>query len=76
MDTSSLNAAIVNTYKFACDRYFTSPGNKSKNKTKVLNGSNGQSGGPCGVYQYSPVSLAKAVKNQAELEGMQNAHLR
>lgn len=39
-------------------------------------GSNGQSGGPSTFYRSSPISLAKAVKNHAELEGMRSSHLR
>ncbi|KAK9292664.1 hypothetical protein L1049_020642 [Liquidambar formosana] len=76
LDTSSVNAAIINTFMSACDRYFGSLKNKSKNNTKTCDGFNGQSGGPTGVYRMSPISLEKAVKNHAELEGMRNSHLR
>ncbi|KAL6964795.1 Aminopeptidase P2 [Sarracenia purpurea var. burkii] len=76
LDTSSVNAAIVNTYKFACERYFGSPGSKSKNNSISNDGFNGQSRGPAGICRTSPISLAKAVKNQAELDGMRNSHLR
>ncbi|KAI9383044.1 hypothetical protein POPTR_013G021400v4 [Populus trichocarpa] len=73
-DTSSVNAAIVNTYKSACDRHFEI--HASDRKGNLHNGSNNQSWGPSGVYRASPISLAKAVKNPAELEGMHNSHLR
>ncbi|KAJ6757190.1 XAA-PRO AMINOPEPTIDASE 1 [Salix koriyanagi] len=73
-DTSSVNAAIVNTYKSACDRHFEI--HASDRKGNLHNGSNDQSWGPSGVYRASPISLAKAVKNHAELEGMRNSHLR
>lgn len=76
LDTSSVNAAIVNTYKSSCDRYMGSLRNKTKGMRKMQDSSNGQSGGPAGVYKPSPISIAKAVKNHAELEGMQNSHLR
>lgn len=76
LDTSSVNAAIANTYKSACDKYMGSLGNKTKGQSKIYDSSNGQSGGPTGVYGLSPISLAKAVKNHAELEGMRNSHLR
>ncbi|XP_050274149.1 aminopeptidase P2 [Quercus robur] len=76
LDTSSVNAAIANTYKSACDKYMESLGNKTKGQSKIYDCSNGQSGGPTGVYGLSPISLAKAVKNHAELEGMRNSHLR
>ncbi|KAM1802148.1 hypothetical protein ACFX11_033653 [Malus domestica] len=73
MDISSLNAAIVNTFNSACEGYYESL--KSKRKSKS-DDSNGWSGGPTGIYRVSPVSLAKAVKNDSELEGMQSCHLR
>ncbi|KAL0413106.1 UNVERIFIED_CONTAM: Aminopeptidase P2 [Sesamum radiatum] len=74
LDTSSVSAAIVNTFKSACDKYISTAGVNS-NKKAVLNGPDGQSCGPSVVYRSSPVSLAKAVKNEAELEGMRNCHL-
>ena len=70
LDTSFVNAAIVNTYKSTCDKYMGSLRNKTKGM-KMYDSSNSQ-----GVYKSSPISLAKAVKNHAELEGMQNSHLR
>ncbi|CAL1407354.1 unnamed protein product [Linum trigynum] len=79
LDPSSINAAIVNTYKAAGEKHLESLGsedNSMSKNPKVSNGSSGQSWGPCGVYRASPISLAKAVKNPCELEGMRNAHLR
>lgn len=76
LDTSSVNAAIANTYKSACEKYTGSLGNKTKGENKIYDNSNVQSGRPTGVHRLSPISLAKAVKNHAELEGMQNSHLR
>ncbi|KAL8540826.1 hypothetical protein ACS0TY_002157 [Phlomoides rotata] len=76
LDTSSVSAAIVNTYKSDCDQYFTTAGIVNKNKKPVVNGPDNQSCGPTAVYKSSPVSLAKAVKNEAELDGMRNSHLR
>ncbi|KAL3728283.1 hypothetical protein ACJRO7_032952 [Eucalyptus globulus] len=70
LDTSSVNAAIVNTYKSACDKYLN-----KKSKARVHD-YNGRSAMPSGVYRASPISLAKAVKNDAELQGMRNSHLR
>ncbi|GFZ02959.1 metallopeptidase M24 family protein [Actinidia rufa] len=75
LDTSSVNAAIVNTYKSACDGYFRSIGNKSKDNPISYDSSNSQSGGPAGICRTSPIYSTKAVKNQAELEGMRNSHL-
>ncbi|KAH6826573.1 Metallopeptidase M24 family protein [Perilla frutescens var. hirtella] len=77
LDTSSVSVAIVNTYKSACDKYSSIAGivNK-KNKRTVVNGPGNKSFGPAAVYKSSPVSLGKAIKNEAELEGMRNSHLR
>lgn len=68
LDTASVNAAIASTYAIACDKFLESLGSKSKGKNL--------SGAPCALCKSSPVSLAKAVKNHAELEGMRNSHLR
>ncbi|XP_070024553.1 aminopeptidase P2 [Nicotiana tabacum] len=76
LDTSSVNAAIVNAYESACYKYPWNSATKSRRKKTANLDSNGQSGGPCAVYRSSPVSLRKAVKNDAELEGMRNCHLR
>ncbi|CAH9145144.1 unnamed protein product [Cuscuta epithymum] len=76
MDTSSVNAAITNAYKSACDRYYGIPAVKKGNKKGTKHDSNGDSRGPHALYRSSPVSMAKAVKNSAELEGMQSCHLR
>ncbi|KAL0455076.1 UNVERIFIED_CONTAM: Aminopeptidase P2 [Sesamum latifolium] len=76
LDTSSVSAAIVNTFRSACDKYISTAGVVNSNKKAVPNSPDGQSCGPTVVYRSSPVSLAKAVKNEAELEGMRNCHLR
>ncbi|CAN0914258.1 Aminopeptidase P2 [Linum grandiflorum] len=76
LDPSSVNAAIVNSYRTACDKHLGSEGNDKGKSRKLSNGSSGQSLGPSGVYRASPISLAKALKNPCELEGMRNAHLR
>ncbi|XP_078181466.1 metallopeptidase M24 family protein [Carex rostrata] len=69
LDSSSVNAAIVSVFRSACERYSTELNNNSSNQ-------NIHYGGPDAVYKVSPVALAKAVKNNAEIEGMKNAHLR
>ncbi|KAK3200261.1 hypothetical protein Dsin_023676 [Dipteronia sinensis] len=76
LDPYSVNAAIMHTYKSASDKYHGSSGNERKHKAKMYDDSNGQSRGPEGVYRASPISLAKALKNSAELEGMRNSHIR
>ncbi|CAN4108747.1 unnamed protein product [Withania somnifera] len=76
LDTSSVNAAIVNAHESACYKYPWNSATKSRKKGTANLDSNGQSGGPCAVYRSSPVSLSKAIRNDAELEGMRNFHLR
>ncbi|CAK8544660.1 unnamed protein product [Lathyrus sativus] len=76
LDTSSVNAAIVNAYKAACDRYYQNYESKHKTRNKGSDKSNESSDVPIAVQKLSPVSLAKAIKNEAELKGMQDCHLR
>ncbi|RAL52500.1 hypothetical protein DM860_007357 [Cuscuta australis] len=76
LDKSSVNAAIENAYTSACDRYSRSLGGRKGNKGGTSLDSNGVSREPQALYRSSPVSMAKAVKNSAELEGMQSCHLR
>ncbi|KAI7741667.1 hypothetical protein M8C21_005365 [Ambrosia artemisiifolia] len=68
LDTSSVNAAISSTYATACDKYIERLSSKSKG--------NNLSGAPTALCKSSPISLAKAIKNHAELEGMRDSHLR
>ncbi|XP_027349794.1 aminopeptidase P2 isoform X2 [Abrus precatorius] len=76
LDTSSVNAAIVNAYEAACNRYYQNQESRHKTRKKGSDGSIDHSDIPFAVHKVSPVSLAKAIKNEAELEGMQNCHLR
>lgn len=76
LDTSSISVAIVNTFKSACDKYSDTAGNVNKNKRIAANGLGNKLRGPSAVYKSSPISFAKAIKNEAELEGMRNSHLR
>lgn len=72
LDTSSLNAAIVQTYKSAHYEYRLNQSNKSNQKNKI----HYEVSGPSGVFMMSPVSFSKSLKNDAELEGMRSSHLR
>ncbi|CAL0311227.1 unnamed protein product [Lupinus luteus] len=76
LDTSSVNAAIVKAYDAACDSYNRKHESKFKARTKGFDGSNEHFNGPIAVHKTSPISLAKAIKNESELEGMRNCHLR
>lgn len=79
-----MNAAIITAFKSSCDRHM-----KKKGKTgekvgeKEASSNNRITGDPSvhngvisAVYNVSPVALAKSVKNDAEIEGMKNSHLR
>lgn len=74
LDRSSANAAIVNTYNSACERYYEHL--EKLGNTQMNDGLNSWSAAPTGIYKVSPVAFAKAIKNDAELEGMRNCHLR
>lgn len=71
LDTS-LNAAIAQTYKSARDKHLLFHSNIGKQKNRI----NDEFSESSGVYMKSPISLAKALKNDAELEGMRSSHLR
>ncbi|KAL8159507.1 hypothetical protein V2J09_001044 [Rumex salicifolius] len=76
LDTSSVNAAVVNTFDSACDKHSRRFGS-SKRKMAGRNGSsNGQLDGPAIIHKISPIPIGKAIKNQFEIEGMKNCHLR
>ncbi|CAH2055031.1 unnamed protein product, partial [Thlaspi arvense] len=76
MDPSTLNVAIISTYISACEKHSRKSGNEDKAKTKFSVGSSGYPAKPSGIYRPSPISWAKAIKNDAELQGMKNSHLR
>ncbi|ESW19042.1 hypothetical protein PHAVU_006G091700 [Phaseolus vulgaris] len=76
LDTSSVNVAIVNAYGAACDKYYQNREKKHKTRTNSFDGYIESSDLPFAVHKVSPVSISKAIKNESELEGMQNCHLR
>ena len=71
IDSATVNAAIVNSFKLAAKIH-----DKKGHKSKSYNSSNGSFEGATVVYKSSPISIAKALKNCAEIEGMRNSHLR
>ncbi|KAL6553528.1 Aminopeptidase P2 [Orobanche gracilis] len=75
LDRSSVSVAIVNAFKSACEKYSGTAGNVEKNKRTAANGTVNKSRGPAAVYRGSPISFAKAIKNESEIEGMRNSHL-
>lgn len=84
LDKSSVNAAIFSKFKSACDKNIQKSGNNTKKRVGHLTTTDNPSAkshdaeieGPSVYYRVSPVSEAKALKNEAELEGMRNSHLR
>lgn len=84
LDSSSVNAAIVTAFKSSCDRHMKKKGKAGKkvgekqasSDEPTTRGSDVQNGALNTVYNVSPVTLAKSVKNEAEIEGMKNSHLR
>jgi Xaa-Pro aminopeptidase len=83
LDSSSINAAIVNVFRSSCERYVKKRGKagrqigKESSQGDPATGSSGvQNGTVNALYKVSPATLAKAVKNEAEVEGMKSSHLR
>ncbi|XP_006657547.2 aminopeptidase P2 [Oryza brachyantha] len=83
LDSSSINAAIVNVFRASCDRHVNKRGKAGRQSGKESpsgepgSGSSGvQNGNLQALYKVSPVTLAKAVKNEAEIEGMKSSHIR
>jgi len=84
LDSSSVNAAIITAFKSSCDRRLKRKGKAGKKVGEKEASSDDPITGDPGVqnlvisavYNVSPVALAKSVKNDAEIEGMKNSHLR
>ncbi|XP_008802675.2 aminopeptidase P2 isoform X1 [Phoenix dactylifera] len=85
LDTSSVNAAIVSRFKSACNKHFAKFEKQARDKkvdgeTSPDMATNKHQDirieGPTGLYKLSPVTLAKAVKNKSEIDGMRSCHLR
>ncbi|EHA8588643.1 Aminopeptidase P2 [Cocos nucifera] len=84
LDTSSVNAAIVSRFKSACNKHLAKFEEKARDKVNQETSpdmapnkhQDTQIEGPTALYKLSPVTLAKAVKNKAEIDGMCSCHLR
>nr|ATB19836.1 metallopeptidase M24 family protein [Juniperus oxycedrus] len=83
LDTSCTNVAIVDAFHSACNKYFENLPKRSKQKSikernKLVNAKSidSEMEGPLAIHKASPVAIAKAIKNGAELDGMRQAHLR
>ena len=77
IDKSSVNAAIHKAFTSASEKHYQKLENKTKNRSDKLDEIlDIHVGGPAAMCRVSPISMAKAIKNHAELEGMRNSHLR
>lgn len=79
LDASRVSVAIKNAFSDACMQYYdncmSSRSSKSGSKEEA-EPERKEANGPAALHRPSPVGLAKALKNDAELEGMRQAHLR
>jgi Xaa-Pro aminopeptidase len=79
-----MNAAIITAFISSCDRHMKRKGklgNKVEEKevssdTPINRSPGVENGAVNAVFNVSPVTLAKSIKNEAEIEGMKNSHLR
>ncbi|BBN15819.1 Xaa-Pro aminopeptidase [Marchantia polymorpha subsp. ruderalis] len=71
LDASRVSVAIKNAFNDACLQYYSNLGSLEASKRELK-----EANGPASLHRSSPISLSKALKNDAELEGMKNAHLR
>ncbi|WVZ62377.1 hypothetical protein U9M48_012135 [Paspalum notatum var. saurae] len=83
LDSSSVNAAIVTAFKSSWNRHIKKKAagkqigeKEASSDERTTRGPGVQSEALNAVYNVSPVTLAKSVKNEAEIEGMKNSHLR
>jgi len=79
LDSARVSVAIKNAFDDACAQYYEDLETARSKKR----GSKGRStadreelDGPAALHRPSPIGIAKAIKNEAELEGMRQAHLR
>ncbi|KAH9618011.1 hypothetical protein KSS87_016400 [Heliosperma pusillum] len=70
IDTTAVNAAIIDMFKTAARIH-----ERKGHSTKSYDSSNGQFDGVA-LYKSSPIAIAKALKNPAEIEGMRSSHVR
>lgn len=80
MDPKRLSVAILDAFNDACTIYYEKGRSyrqsRKGSETKNEDGLKSRENGPAPILRSLPLSLAKALKNPAELEGMRQAHLR
>lgn len=79
LDSARVSVAIKNAFDDACVQYYedleTARSRKRGSKEQTTTDKE-ELDGPAALHRPSPVGIAKAIKNEAELEGMRQAHLR
>lgn len=79
LDSARVSVAIKNAFDDACAQYYEDleiARSKNRSSKERLNTDMEELDGPAALHRPSPVGIAKAIKNEAELEGMRQAHLR
>ncbi|CAM6120396.1 unnamed protein product [Calypogeia fissa] len=83
LDPSKVSVAVIDSFNDACSKYYadlkSAEGQELDPDTAEKVGEGGftqECNGPAAIYRLSPLGIAKALKNAAELEGMKQAHLR
>lgn len=74
-----MSVAIIDAFNDTCANYYADLKSAEAREvdSNIAEKVNIQeANGPAAIYRLSPVGLAKALKNAAELEGMKQAHLR
>ncbi|KAL2612171.1 hypothetical protein R1flu_023863 [Riccia fluitans] len=71
LDASKVSVAINNAFSDACVQYYSNLSNIASSERQDR-----EANGPASLHRMSPISRAKALKNDTELKGMKNAHLR
>lgn len=85
LDTASVSIAISNTFDAACSTYYTNIVSYKRPDSSGVSSLTSEfdrykyeqeKDGPAILRRTSPITIAKAKKNAAELDGMRQAHLR
>jgi len=79
LDSSRVSIAIKNAFSDSCMQYYedlTVSQSKTSGSKDQADLDPREANGPAALHRPSPVGIAKAIKNDYELEGMRQAHLR
>lgn len=79
LDSSRVSIAIKNAFSDSCMQYYedlTVSQSKTSGSKDQADLDPREADGPAALHRPSPVGIAKAIKNDYELEGMRQAHLR